>query len=805
MTRENVLDMFLNAGKKLTPLNGKVPILKEWNTADMNEVVVRTHPGNLGWVLGELDFVIDVDPRNGGFEGISKLIDDINENRKASEKIDLRPTVTTPRGGFHIYLKLPSDYLGIRLKKNIKKYKGVDFISFGKKCTIPSSETENGKYTFTDPNFTFSNECVGDVPPLLISTLAKDFSNSALFDIDDMDIDVSGPDRRYCLPKDKIEAALYKISPSIDYEPWLTVGMALHDWDPVEGLDVWDTWSKRGNNYQKGVTKEKWDSFGESSELVTVGSLFYQSRLSEHEKELNVVNNLIDDIKSADEKTLEVSILPKIKKKVFENIALAKLEKTIQDRYKSLTNTKVPISIIRKAMSPKSSVVQKTVGGDDAWCNKWIYVNSHSGFMNTDTLKLYKSEAFNVVNGKHVPPGEHGAKPTATRYVSDNGLVDSVEGTVYLPSNAESTVVDINGVKMINTFNTNTVPKEAEEFTKEGLAGIDVVKNHIKFICGSDENSHILTQWLAHQVQYPGKQILWAPIIQSIQGVGKSFLGELLRSCLGDNNVGSVAPRQVTSDFNGWATDVVVNILEELRVMGHNRYEAVNALKPLITDRMIQINDKRVRHFVTQNTANYMCFTNYKDCIPLEHDDRRWWVLFVEIESVSDLKSHVGYDAGEYFKLLFNVSKNYGGELRKWFLEYPISKKFLNTKQAPTTFAKLSMIATEECSHSGVDEVKQLLEKGDKYFSEKVISSADLFDTLSIFYPKLEFGNRDKNKILKILGYSAVANPIQIDGKSRRLWTKIPMRAGEAKNILMDQKQYNERSDNYTTPIQDSF
>ena len=160
-----------------------------------------------------------------------------------------------------------------------------------------------------------------------------------------------------------------------------------------------------------------------------------------------------------------------------------------------------------------------------------------------------------------------------------------------------------------------------------------------------------------------------------------------------------------------------MNVLEELRVRGHNRHDAVNSLKPLITDRMIQINDKGVKQYMTYNTTNYICFTNYKDSLPLDGDDRRWWVIFVDIESLSDLKNYVGEGSETYFPKLFNAVRNHGSELRKWLLDYDISKEFLAIKQAPMTQHKLSMIATEEFSLEGLIETKELIEIGGKYFT----------------------------------------------------------------------------------------
>jgi len=226
--------------------------------------------------------------------------------------------------------------------------------------------------------------------------------------------------------------------------------------------------------------------------------------------------------------------------------------------------------------------------------------------------------------------------------------------------------------------------------------------------------------------------------------------------------------------------------LEELRVKGHNRHDAVNSLKPLITDRLIQINDKGVKPFMTYNTTNYICFTNYKDSLPLDGDDRRWWVIFVPIQSLSEMEKYVGEPADIYFPKLFKAVKMYGDEIRKWLLDYAIKCDFLNTKQAPMTTHKRSMIATEEASYDGLTELKELINEGGKYYNNDVICSADLFEIATIEHPELNFHTSKRHVLLKKLGYSVMPKPINIDGKTRRVWTKREMSNDEIRKILAE-------------------
>jgi hypothetical protein len=772
-----IKEQYLNAGKRLTPLFGNKNIPGEdWPNKEIADDCILTSYRNLGWVLGENDLVVDVDPRNGGDKSYDKLLKNL--------KINLEPTVNTPRGGFHIYLKISNKYAGKQFKKSLNKdYPGIDFLTKGSYCLICGCKKNKSRYTWHDEMLGCFEQ--NPAPESLIDLLCYDSNNKSNENNDLGDFEgLIGRDYANW-PKDKVLNMLSKLDPSMGNDQWVKVGMALHDWDPIEGLKLWENWSKDGDNYEEGQTEVRWRSF-DLGGGVTLGTISHMSKEVDYDETISKVNNYIKEIDLCDEKQLEFELIPKLKKESFNKVNREKLVLSIQNKYKELSGIKMPVGNIRQMISNTDVVTGTFISNEEApeWCKNWVYVNSHGGFIDLKTLFLHKAESFNVENGKYIPMAEGGTKPSATKYVADRGFVNKVDSMAYLPSYPD-TICNIEGNTVLNCFNPRTIPKEAQEFTEQGKSAIKKIKKHIKLICTTEENAQIFTQWLAHQVQYPGRQILWSPVIQSIPGVGKSFFGELLRACLGDRNVGTVSPTQVVSEFNGWATNVVVNVLEELRVKGHNRYDAVNALKPLITDRMIQINDKGVKQFMTYNTTNYMCFTNYKDALPLDVSDRRWWVIFVPIQSLDDLVHHVGESASTYFPKLFNAVRNNREEIRKWLLDYNVSESFMNTKQAPMTEHKLSMIATEDATFEGLDELKELIKKGGKYFNEDVISSADLFDSMLFEYPEIDIQTTKKNILLKKLGYMAYPSPIKLDGKTRRVWTKKQLSSDEIRDILV--------------------
>jgi hypothetical protein len=224
--------------------------------------------------------------------------------------------------------------------------------------------------------------------------------------------------------------------------------------------------------------------------------------------------------------------------------------------------------------------------------------------------------------------------------------------------------------------------------------------------------------------------------------------------------VGVVNPSQLVSIHNDWATGVCVNVLEELKIAEHNRYEALNAVKPLFTDDFIQVNPKGVNAYMTRNFVNYIAFTNAADALPLSGADMRWWVIQCLLGHYTEVP-----DYENYFPKLFDGLRAHEDEVCLWLREYKISDGFMNMKQAPMTDAKAFMVATEEASFEGLAEVKSAIEEGGYLFDEECVSSADLFLKVSIEHPDLHLQTNRRAQILKRLGFQTIGRHIKIDDK----------------------------------------
>ena len=119
------IELYEKHGFRLFPLRGKKPTVKEWQKTKFKQnEFPKSFKGNFGVCLSPIDLVIDVDPR--GFKENDKP-----HQRLSSIVPEMKDTlvIETGGGGLHIYFTKPEECV---IKKNLKEYQGIDFLSAGR-------------------------------------------------------------------------------------------------------------------------------------------------------------------------------------------------------------------------------------------------------------------------------------------------------------------------------------------------------------------------------------------------------------------------------------------------------------------------------------------------------------------------------------------------------------------------------------------------------------------------------------------------------------------------------------------------
>jgi len=330
---------------------------------------------------------------------------------------------------------------------------------------------------------------------------------------------------------------------------------------------------------------------------------------------------------------------------------------------------------------------------DNNWYDRYVYVSADRGFYSLDTGDTVMTEEFNLLNTRHVRSGK-----LALGDASQNGLIQCVSKKAYRPD-VSNQIFTENGKLIVNTYNnrlTPTVPTTSS-YGDDYIFDVEVrMATHIAYLSGSYEQASLLIDWIAHQVQNPGVKIPFCPVIIGFPGSGKGYIRALLRTILGEPNIGVVNPDGIESKYNAWATDKLVVAMEELNIKGDNRVETLNKLKPLITNEYVMINEYGEKVRKVKNVTNFFGLSNYSDALPLQGNDRRYWIIKSKYETSRELQDVIREDLRAYFDRLYNDLEHGTEVLLRYFQDHDISEKFKTTRRAPMTHAKRHMIEAEQ-------------------------------------------------------------------------------------------------------------
>lgn len=290
--------------------------------------------------------------------------------------------------------------------------------------------------------------------------------------------------------------------------------------------------------------------------------------------------------------------------------------------------------------------------------------NTSGRFMNSTQFNaLYGGKHFIISLGGKVTDEAWRAALRSTVYT-----IPKVDHIRFLPDHPQFAIVeDELGRKGLNTY----LP------VKIRSAQGDIQRFHdwFKLVLPNDNDRKIWIEYMAHCIKYPGYKIPWAPMLQSVQGAGKSVIYEIMKFALGAMYVYTPKAQELAtsgSKFNAWMRSKLCIIVNEIKV--DERRELIEILKPMITDAQIEVQAKGVDQEMEDNPANWIFFSNFKDAIPLNQNDRRYALFFSPIQTKKD-KIQIGLSKA-YFDELFGWLKNNGGfEAMTYYLQnYPIAK-----------------------------------------------------------------------------------------------------------------------------------
>lgn len=497
------------------------------------------------------------------------------------------------------------------------------------------------------------------------------------------------------------EAALEHLDPDCAYHEWISVAAALKHQFGDNGFDLFCDWSSRGEKYTgEDDTRTKWDSFKANPRgrlPITIRSLLKRAAeagwnrteqvatrcyeecrawLLSHQKAEVLMNDGIARIAglpfvSDIQRNALISNLCDALKRVGVAVTKTELKKSY-DRFERRL-AKLAQNEKQLAATPDSQMPE--------WARGFCYVATQDEFFQRHSGRKFAPNVFDSFFGVQLMPkgSDDGAAAPAVRprdFLLNVLTCPRVDDYAYDPSQPEAIFKD--GHKRVVNLYIPSHP-EADRTNVEAVG--QLLLQHRDHLIKEPEYRQTWFDFFAYLVQHPGKKIRWVPVLQGVHGCGKSAFLDIGRAALGREHVRQVGAEIVMGNFNGWAFGAQLVGIEEIRVVGHNRHEVMNAIKPCVTNDYITVNEKYVVPYPVRNYTNYMMFTNYHDALALSRDERRYFVIFSPMQT----RTQVARLGHRYFPTLYEAILTQPGAVRAFFEDWKISNDFNPDGQAPVT------------------------------------------------------------------------------------------------------------------------
>ncbi|MCI4411702.1 MAG: PriCT-2 domain-containing protein [Thiotrichales bacterium] len=520
------------------------------------------------------------------------------------------------------------------------------------------------------------------------------------------------------IDNDKIEATLRTYpAAALNYQEWLDVGMALHHQfqGSDEGFNYFNEWSKVDKDrYDERATLVKWRSFKPSkTNPLRFASIIKRANVV-IETNADIAVDVFSELSQEAEKIKTHEEYAEFKRKVL-GATVTQLPKDYRAMLAAViagsefgVKNKLTKADIKTALMPvkgkNNAVIDESL---PTWLRDWVYVEKSDEFCcYTKRDYFIKKSAFCAKYDRMSDC--KAAEVNAVTFATVIAPVPTVYDQMFFPS--AGVFFEWEHKSYVNSYFGNFM-QPAEEYTEAGLATIEKFKKHLALTLEDENERSILLDWMSHVLRYEGKRVNWAILMQGGVGVGKSYFATIMQRILG-SNCGYVDSTAIGGQFTGWAQGKVLNIIEEIKISGHNRYEVFDKLKPIITNDTIAIEQKGIDHKTVPNFTSYMMFTNHKDALPIDDDDRRYCIMFAKLQTKEELHDYFGgeKEAEAYFTDLFDSTYDHIREIYKWLLEREISPTFNHKGRAPDTAARREMIAIVS-SDSEMDELDDIIDK----------------------------------------------------------------------------------------------
>lgn len=574
----------------------------------------------------------------------------------------------------------------------------------------------------------------------------------------------------------ELERRLMSIKDNEDHDTWFQIGMALyHQYDGSEqGFKLWDEWSQGASNYDYAALEKRWPTFNNkdrSHTPITCRIILKLSKDVAEEAARETLADVLNGIMGAMDTDELVEVCNKIKHIEFPVHTRELLLGKVKGRWKDITKETPRIGFIRDLIRYENPEIISA----PPWAKDWIYLTQTDSFYNFRDRSETNRPAFNSMNNRFlITPAERlEGKATPEQSAADMALnlyqIPTVYNRMYMPGYPD--MFEYKSQRYVNSYSDADVPELPGELSPVHEDAIRIFLAHFNHLFDSERDRLILLDWIAYVVQNPGSRINWAILLQGAEGDGKSFFRAVIEAVLG-GHVNGITGVALEEKFNSWSEGAMLCFVEDVRLHGQNRFDAVNKLKPMITNAMVTVRRMQTNPYEVVNTMNYMATSNLKDAVPVTDEDSRFFPLFTRFQRPEDIDLFKEENPLYYKRLYALVEEpEFAGAIRQFLLGYKISKAFDAKGRAPKSSYKAEMVMLNRSAEQTA--LRDSLEESElPDYCEFLLDStkvADQFMGLDALAPN----GKALNRLLSQHGFTLMGR-WKINGEKRQYWTMRP-------------------------------
>lgn len=591
------------------------------------------------------------------------------------------------------------------------------------------------------------------------------------------------------------EEALNHVDPCCSMDEWIKMGMALAHQFPdnlEEAFEIWNTWSKKGGDVYPGLktAEYRWNSWKSNPtdrNPVTIKTLFKLAKDSGWSNP-ELGDRIFKDLKAwLESRTNHEELVDR----GIERIIAAPMSQVYEQALLKIIQVKAKkmgvdsgLPYYTKQLKAKKAEIseferkkKEHEKGTPNWAKGLIYISELEVFQRFGTGEKVTRSSFDSTYGVHLLPTDkeleqmgslsRSAKLTPIvrpqDYVLNELEIPRVHNEAYDPANPQDHITVKGGVRFVNTYRQSYHPPKKDKAERQGKVFLD----HVGLLIREPEYQRRLVDFIAFMVQNPGRKIRWAFLIQSAQGNGKGLLAKCLRGIFGRGNIKTVDPEAIFSPFNDWACGTQLTVMNEIRVTGHSRHDVMNKLKEPIADDQVSINQKFRDNREVDNVTNYLMFTNHRDALALEERERRYFVVFSQLQTDKDIDRL--HKSGALKPLQDLVDANSFGGLRSFFEDWTISPTFCPDSPPPKTvyFREMANLTKAD----GDILLDDLLKDGtNPWIQPDILSASAVLSAINAELPKATSG-RVVNSMLTTAGFESCGR-MTVCGERHQVWVE---------------------------------